>query len=61
MITEEDVMQMYRLVLGREPESQEVVENHMKAPSIRLLLWEFVRSEEFLERYRLPIRVAFNV
>lgn len=61
MVTEEVVEQMYRLVLCREPESKEVVTNHMRAELLRSLLWHFVQSEEFLGRYRQAIRRAFHV
>lgn len=61
MITEETVVKMYQLVLCREPESQAIVEVQMQQESLRSLLWQCVRSDEFLGRYRLAMRRAFNV
>jgi hypothetical protein len=60
MITEEHVLQFYQLVLRREPESEGIVAAQMQLDSMRELLWQCVRSEEFLGRYRLAIRRAFH-
>lgn len=60
MITEEHVLQFYQLVLRREPESEGIVAAQMQLSSMRELLWQCLRSEEFLGRYRQAIRRAFH-
>lgn len=61
MITEENVNKIYQLVLCREPESEAIVKAQMQMESLRVLLWQMLRSDEFLGRYRLAMRRAFNV
>jgi hypothetical protein len=61
MIIEKDVTNMYRLILCREPDSQEVVAKQMQNPSLQVLLWQFLQSDEFLGRYRSAIRRVFDV
>jgi 2-polyprenyl-3-methyl-5-hydroxy-6-metoxy-1,4-benzoquinol methylase len=47
-ITADDVRYAYRLFLGREPESKEVVENYVKSQrSLQALRGSFLRSTEF--------------
>ena len=60
MISNSDVLQMYRLVLGREPESEAIVADQMQQASVRSLLWQFLRSDEFLGRHRAAIRDVFH-
>jgi hypothetical protein len=60
MVSEEAVLALYRLVLGREPEDQGIVAAQMQHDSLGSLLWQCVRSEEFLVRYRTAIRRAFD-
>ena len=60
MISESDVLRMYRLVLCREPESDDIVASQTQQDSIRALLWQCLYSEEFLGRYRAAIRHAFH-
>ena len=60
MISDSDVLQMYRLVLGREPEGEAIVAEQMQQESIRSLLWQFLRSDEFLGRQRAAIRAVFH-
>jgi hypothetical protein len=60
MIDEEKVVQLYQLVLCREPESDGMVASQMQLESLSILLWQCLRSEEFLGRYRMAIRRAFD-
>jgi len=62
-VTREEVIFAYRLLLDRMPESEEVIQNHTRADSLRSLLHGFMRSPEFLEKAtslavtRLPLNV----
>ncbi len=72
MVTTDYVMSLYRLILGREPESIDVVKQHVDSGADELsLLSNFLRSREFLDRGlnmnvaarpsypdRLPVEVA---
>ncbi len=60
MIPEEKVSKLYRLVLCREPESDDIVAAQMQLDSLRSLIWQCLRSEEFLGRYRMAVRRAFS-
>jgi SAM-dependent methyltransferase len=46
-ITAEDVYWCYRNLLGREPESEQMVQQHMSNASFRALVGCFVESKEF--------------
>lgn len=61
MISEEKVRDIYRLLLQREPESEEIVARQMELDSLRSLLWQCLHSDEFLGRYRRAIHKAFDV
>lgn len=46
-LSETDVRYAYRLILGREPESEEAIRNHMQEPSLGDLRRKFLNSPEF--------------
>ena len=46
-VTREDVIAAYRLLLGREPESEEAIVSHMQYPTLGALRGHFIRSAEF--------------
>jgi hypothetical protein len=49
--TAEDVRLCYRLILGREPESEDVVERHVaRAKTVAMLRRSFIGSREFISR-----------
>jgi hypothetical protein len=48
----EDVVQAFRLILGREPENKSVIEAHMRAPNIAELRRAILLSPEFAGKYR---------
>jgi protein-L-isoaspartate O-methyltransferase len=51
LITREEVELAYRLILGREPENDDVVENYMHTlNSLVELRHEFIKSPEFVEQ-----------
>jgi hypothetical protein len=47
-----DVYQAFRLILGREPESDGVVDAHLRAKSVAELRISLINSEEFQGKYR---------
>jgi SAM-dependent methyltransferase len=53
-VTKEDVINAYRFILGREPESESVIAPHLVAPDVPSLRALFLESAEFVngERYR---------
>ncbi|MBX3461938.1 MAG: methyltransferase domain-containing protein [Planctomycetes bacterium] len=54
MTTREDVVNAYRMLLGREPEDEAVVERLRSAsPDVKSLRERFLASTEFQQRYRL--------
>jgi hypothetical protein len=48
VVSREAVIWAYRLFLNREPENEQVVEGHQKAPNLRVLSQRFLRSHEYL-------------
>jgi hypothetical protein len=48
-----DVIDAYTVMLGRQPESEEVIANHMRATSIKELVGNVAHSPEFLNRVAL--------
>jgi SAM-dependent methyltransferase len=46
-VSRELVVDAYRLILGRNPENEEAVRQHMNAPDLRQLRYHFFRCEEF--------------
>ena len=50
-VSREDVLNCYHLLLGRVPESDQVIDQKLSANSQRGLVMEFVSSEEFRSRF----------
>lgn len=50
-VREEDVIAAYRLILGRYPESKDVVKRHSSASNVHQLRDAFLDSEEFRQKY----------
>jgi SAM-dependent methyltransferase len=48
MVTPEDVLYAYRLILGREPESEAAVKGHLDAPTLSALRRRFMEAAEFV-------------
>jgi hypothetical protein len=48
MVTREAVVWAYRLLLNREPESEQVITEHQEAADISALSQRFLRSDEYL-------------
>src|SRR5579864_7479859 len=51
MVTAQDVRSAYALFLGREPESDTVVQDYMRCPTIEALTLAFLKSTEFQNRW----------
>ena len=49
-ISEIDVILAYELFLNRKPESQEVITNHLRAKNYKELVFNFIRSVEFISK-----------
>lgn len=48
--THEDVINLYKYLLKREPESQSVIEHHIKnTPNLGVLINNFIKSKEFIK------------
>lgn len=52
-VSAESVIWAYRLLLGREPESDDVINKHMNAASQKILVENFMRSGEFSSKFPL--------
>jgi len=50
-VTREDAIYAYRLILGREPENEKVIEQAMAAENLTHLRNVFLGSREFVERF----------
>jgi hypothetical protein len=50
-VTRERVVEMYRTLLGREPENERAITKHLSASSFYELFCSFSKSSEFTERY----------
>ncbi|MEO1206030.1 MAG: hypothetical protein AAFV45_06835 [Pseudomonadota bacterium] len=55
-LTRSDVIWAYRLILGREPDNEDVIAHHAKMPSLAALRRALLRSPEF--QRRLPFALA---
>lgn len=60
-VTREEVLSAYRLILGREPESETVIEQAMEADSLSHLRRVFLGSAEFSRKYDESDRGALHV
>jgi SAM-dependent methyltransferase len=47
MVSKEEIIAAYRLILGREPESEEAIWGHMNTPELAQLRRNFLNSDEF--------------
>jgi SAM-dependent methyltransferase len=54
MITRQDVLYAYRLLLGREPENEQVIEDHLDLPNLTALRERFIAAPEFVSM-RIPV------
>ncbi len=51
-VTRDDVIAAYRWLLGREPETEAAITGHLRCPDAAELRREFLRANEFREKYR---------
>ena len=58
-VSADDVTWAYRLVLGREPESPEVIQLWMNQPSTQALLYAFIQSSECRDRALVQVPDSF--
>lgn len=54
MMTRQDILYAYRLILGREPENDRVVDDHLDLPDLKALRERFIASTEFVSM-RIPV------
>jgi FkbM family methyltransferase len=59
-LSRDDVVAVYHLLLGREPENDEVISNNLQLPSIRNLISNFMGSDEYLQRQRANPFYVYN-
>jgi hypothetical protein len=50
MIPRNDVLSLYKLILGRDPESEEVINEKRRSPTVADVAFEMLRSDEFMTR-----------
>ena len=55
MIERDEVLRLYRLILDREPESEDVVDKHRRAGSVSWLAFAMLMSDEFVAKNRALI------
>lgn len=55
MVTRQDVVYAYRLILGREPENEQVIQDHMDVPDLAALRERFIAAPEFVSM-RVPVQ-----
>ncbi|ATE64051.1 hypothetical protein [Rhizorhabdus dicambivorans] len=60
-ITREEAVFAYRLILGREPENEQVIEEAMAADNLAHLRRVFLGSAEFSRKYDESARGALHV
>jgi FkbM family methyltransferase len=51
-LTRRDVIYCYQAILGREPESEDVVKHHLKTSNFRDLRKTFLNSQEFMGKFQ---------
>ena len=49
MITRNEIVSLYRIVLDRAPESEDVINEKRRAGNIREIALEMLNSDEFIE------------
>ncbi len=52
MLPREDIIELYRLILDREPESEQVITEKRRVASLREAALEMLMSEEFIHNNR---------
>ncbi len=52
MLNKDDVVDLYRLILDREPESEQVVNEKRRGESLRAIALEMLCSDEFIHNNR---------
>lgn len=57
MVSREQVIELYQLILDREPESEAVVNEKRNAPSALNLAVEMLKSEEFFTKNRERLKI----
>jgi SAM-dependent methyltransferase len=55
MVTRQDVIYAYRLILGREPENEQVIQDHLDLPNLAALRERFIAAPEFVSM-RIPVQ-----
>lgn len=60
MVSREQVVDLYRLILDREPESDAVINEKRKADSVRKLAFDMLQSDEFFANNRDCIRLHLS-
>ena len=60
MVTREDVLDCYRFLLDREPESETVITEKCKANDLTLTIEGIIASTEFLNLHKLPLESHFD-
>lgn len=48
MLNRNDVIDLYRLILDREPESEQVINEKRRGDSLRAIAFDMLRSDEFI-------------
>ncbi len=55
-----DVIQAYKTILGREPESEDTISYHLEQPTDLLGLWQrLFQSDEYLRQQRDRVLASF--
>lgn len=57
-VTRDDVVNAYRFILGREPESEGAIAPHLKHPSVEALRAAFMNTPEFLNTQNAPLAIG---
>jgi len=60
MITRNDVLNLYRLILDRPPESEQVINEKRAADTISAAAAEMLMSDEFISNNRDVISACFG-
>ncbi len=55
MVTRDEVIWCYRLILGREPESEEAIAHQQQYESVEMLRASFLQSNEYKEKISLSL------
>jgi SAM-dependent methyltransferase len=58
MVSEDYIISLYRVLLDREPENNDVVRWHTNAPNREVLLRRFLTAKEFLARRLIPLHIG---